>query len=184
MIGGIVIGGIFGDYREMKTARVLTLCTVGALGGCHQDSGNSTQPKPAPHVQAPVTVKKGPSAEDLTAGMVEAATQGKSQLPVKVKFGLTHRPTLGQPLDIDIAVLPQIDASGAELQVTGGDGLSIAPESIQAELAAVETGQVYRRVVKVTPSVDGVLLLGLTILLKHDEVTDSRAFSIPLIVER
>jgi hypothetical protein len=184
VIGGIVIGGIFGDYREMKTARVLMLCTVGALGGCHQDSGNSTQPKPAPHVQAPVTVKKGPSAEELTAGMVEAATQGKSQLPVKVKFGLTHRPTLGQPLDIDIAVLPQIDASGAELQVTGGDGLSVAPESIQAELAAVETGRVYRQVVKVTPSVDGVLLLGLTILLKHDEVTDSRAFSIPLIVER
>jgi hypothetical protein len=168
----------------MKTARVLTLCTVGALGGCHQDSGNSTQPKSAPHVQAPVTVKKGPSAEELTAGMVEAATQGKSQLPVKVKFGLKQRPTLGQPLDIDIAVLPQIDASGAELQVTGGDGLSVAPESIQAELAAVETGQVYRQVVKVTPSADGVLLLGLTILLKHDEVTDSRAFSIPLIVER
>jgi hypothetical protein len=169
----------------MKTARVLTLCTVGALvGGCHQDSGNSTQPKPVPHVQAPVTVKRGPSAEELTAGMVEAATQGKSQLPVKVKFGLTQRPTLGQPLEIDIAVMPQIDAGGAELQVTGGDGLSVAPESIQAELAAVETGKVYRQVVKVTPSVDGVLLLGLTILLKHDEVTDSRAFSIPLIVER
>ena len=184
MIGGIVIGGVFGDYRRMKTARVLTLCTVGALGGCHQDSGNSTQPKPAPHVQAPVTVKKGPSAEELTAGMVEAATQGKSQLPVKIKFGLTQRPTLGQPLEIDIAVMPQIDASGAELQVTGGDGLSVAPESIQAELAAVETGKVYRQVVKVTPSVDGVLLLGLTILLKHDEVIDSRAFSIPLIVDR
>jgi hypothetical protein len=168
----------------MKTARVLTLCTVGALGGCHQDSGNSTQPKPVPHVQAPVTVKKGPSAEELTAGMVEAATQGKSQLPVKVKFSLTQRPTLGQPLEIDIAVMPQIDANGAELQVTGGGGLSVAPESIQAELAAVEAGKVYRQVVKVTPSVDGVLLLGLTILLKHDEVTDSRAFSIPLIVER
>jgi hypothetical protein len=168
----------------MKTARVLTLCTVVALGGCHQDSGNSTQPKSAPHVQVPVTVKKGPSAEELTAGMVEAATQGKSQLPVKVKFGLTQRPTLGQPLDIDIAVMPQIDASGADMQVTGGEGLSVAPESIQAELAAVETGGVYRQVVKVTPSVDGVLLLGLTISLKHDEVIDSRAFSIPLIVGR
>jgi hypothetical protein len=129
-------------------------------------------------------VKKGPSAEELTAGMVEAATQGKSQLPVTVKFGLTQRPMLGQPLDIDIAVLPQIDASGADMQVTGGEGLNVAPESIQAELAALETGRVYRQVVKVTPSADGVLLLGLTISLKHDEVTDSRAFSIPLIVER
>ena len=168
----------------MKTARVLTLCTVGALGGCHQDSGNSTQPKSAPHVQTRVAVKKGPSAEQLTAGMVEAATQGKSQLPVKVKFGLTQRPTVGQPLDIDIAVMPQIDGGAADIQVTGGDGLNVAPESNQAELGAVETGGVYRQVVKVTPSADGVLLLGLTISLKHDEVTDSRAFSIPLIVER
>jgi hypothetical protein len=184
VIRGIVIGGIFGDYRRMKTARVLTLCIVGALGGCHQDSGNSTQPQSAPHVQAPMTVKKGPSAEALTAGMVEAATQGKSLLPVRLKFGLKQRPMLGQPLDIDIAVMPQIDAGAADILVTGGDGLTVAPESIQAELAAVETGRVYRQIVKVTPSVDGVLLLGLSITLKHDETTDSRAFSIPLIVER
>ena len=131
-----------------------------------------------------MAVKKGPSAEELTAGMVEAVTQGKSQLPVQVKFGLTQRPTLGQPLTIDIAVMPQIDASPADIQVTGGDGLSVAPESNQIELPAVEAGQVYRQVVTVTPSLDGVLLLGLTISLKHDELTDSRTFSIPLIVER
>jgi hypothetical protein len=161
------------------------LCTLGALGGCHQDSGNSTQPKSAPHVQAPVTAKKkGPSAEELTAGMVEAATQGKSQLPVKLKFGLKQRPLLGQPLDIDIAVMPQIDAAGADIQVTGGDGLSVAPESTQTGLGAVETGRVYRQIVKVTPAVDGVLLLGLSITLKHDETTEARAFSIPLIVDR
>jgi hypothetical protein len=43
---------------------------------------------------------------------------------------------------------------------------------------------VYRQTVKVTPTVAGVLLLGLTISLKHDEQTESRAFSIPVIVER
>jgi hypothetical protein len=184
VIGGIVIGGVFGDYRRMKTARVLTLCTVGVLSACHQDSGNSTQPQAAPHVQAPVTVKKGPSAEELTAGMVEAATQGKSQLPVKLKFGLKQRPMLGQPLDIDIAVMPQIDAGAADILVTGGDGLTVAPGSNQFDLAAVETGRVYRQIVKVTPALDGVLLLGLSITFKHDETTDSRAFSIPLIVDR
>jgi len=36
----------------------------------------------------------------------------------------------------------------------------------------------------VTPMADGVLLLSLTVSLKHDEMTESRAFSIPLIVER
>jgi hypothetical protein len=43
---------------------------------------------------------------------------------------------------------------------------------------------VYRQSVKVTPTADGVLLLGLTVSLKHDEMIESRAFSIPLIVER
>ena len=58
------------------------------------------------------------------------------------------------------------------------------PGANQFDLPAVEAGQVYRQTVKVTPSAEGVLLLNLTVSLKHDEMTDQRAFSIPLIVER
>jgi hypothetical protein len=68
--------------------------------------------------------------------------------------------------------------------VTGGDSLTVAQDTSQIDLPAVEAGQVYRQSVKVTPSADGVLLLGLNISLKHDEMTESRAFSVPLIVER
>jgi hypothetical protein len=131
-----------------------------------------------------VVAKKGPSAAELTAGMVEAASQGKSQLPVQLKFDLKQRPTPGQTLDIDIALIPHIDGGAADIQVTGGDGLSVAPGTNQIGFPAVEAGQVYRQSVKVTPISDGVLLLGLTISLKHDEMTESRGFSIPLIVER
>jgi hypothetical protein len=131
-----------------------------------------------------VIAKKGPSAADLTVGMVEAASQGKSQLPVELKFDLKQRPAPGQALDIDIALIPQIDAGAAAIQVTGGDGLTVAPGANQIDLPAVEAGQVYRQSVKVTPTADGVLLLGLTVSLKHDEMIESRAFSIPLIVER
>jgi len=180
-----VIGGVFGDHSRMKTARVLMLVTVGLLSACHQDSGPPPQPAPQPRVSsAPVIAKKGPSAADLTAGMVEAASQGKSQLPVELKFDLKQRPALGQALDIDIAVVPQIDASPANVQVTGGDGLTVAQGPNQIDFPAVEAGQVYRQSVTVTPTADGVLLLGLTVSLKHDETTESRAFSIPLIVER
>ncbi len=139
------------------------LVTVGLLSACHKDSGPPPQPAPQPRVSsAPVIAKKGPSAADLTAGMVEAASQGKSQLPVELKFDLKQRPALGQALDIDIAV--------------------VGPNQI--DFPAVEAGQVYRQSVTVTPTADGVLLLGLTVSLKHDETTESRAFSIPLIVER
>jgi hypothetical protein len=179
-----VIGGVFGDHSRMKTARVVLLSTLTAASACHKDSGSA--PPPTPHVnRAPVVVaKKGPTAAELTAGMVEAASQGKSQLPVELKFDLKQRPTLGRALDIDIAVIPQIDASAAGIQVSGGDGLTLAPGPNQIDLPAVEAGQVYRQSVKVTPTADGVLMLSLNISFKHDETTESRAFSIPLIVER
>jgi hypothetical protein len=170
----------------MMTARVLMLCALAATSACHKDSGSPPPPTPAPkpRISVPVVAKKGPSAAELTVGMVEAASQGKSQLPVQLKFDLKQRPIPGQALDIDIALVPQIDAGAANIQVTGGDGLTVAPGTNQIDLPAVEAGQVYRQSVKVTPTADGVLLLGLTISLKHDEMTESRAFSIPLIVER
>jgi hypothetical protein len=160
------------------------LCALVAASACHQDSATPPPPPPKPHVSVPVAAKKGPSAAELTAGMVEAASQGKSQLPVQLKFDLKQRPTPGQALDIDIALIPQIDGGAADIQVTGGDGLNVAPGTNQIGFPAVEAGQVYRQSVKVTPISDGVLLLGLTISLKHDEMTESRGFSIPLIVER
>ena len=160
------------------------LCAAAMVGACHGDSGSSPTPTSAPHVKAPIAAKKGPSAQELTAGMVEAAGQGKSQLPVQLKFDLKERPMLGQALDIGYAVIPQIDASPADIEITGGDGLTVAPGTNQIDLPAVQAGQVYRQSVKVTPTTDGVLLLNLTVSLKHDEMTESRAFSIPLIVDR
>lgn len=166
----------------MSTARVLALCIAAAVTACHKDS--ATEAPPAPRVTAPVIARKGPGAEELTAGMVEAPSQGKSQLPVKLKFTLEQRPTLGQPLDITVAVIPQIDAGAASIQVAGGDGLNVAPEMTSIDLPAVQAGQAYRQGIKVTPTAEGVLVLSLNISLKHDDMTEVRAFSVPLIVER
>ncbi len=161
------------------------LCSALLAGACHRDSETSPPPppRPAPQIHVP-EVKKGPTPEELTAGMVEAVSQGKSRLAVQLKFELPQRPTLGQPLLVNIAVLPQIDANSAEVQVTGGDGLTLPAGANQMDLAAVETGQVYRESFTVTPNVEGVLLLSLTVSFKHDDVAEARVFSLPLIVER
>lgn len=177
----------------MNTGRVpflSLLCTVSLLAGvatmsgCHGDSGAPPPTVATPHIRKPLPTKKGPTAAELTAGMVEAVSQGKSQLGLDLKFDLREKPTVGQPLDIDIAVMPQIDAGAAEVQITGGDGLTVAQGADQIELPNVQAGEVYKQSFKVTPGADGVWLLGLTVTLKHDEMTESRAFSIPVIAER
>ena len=54
----------------------------------------------------------------------------------------------------------------------------------QFEIPAEEAGEVYRETVNVTPNAEGVVLLGVTVVLKHDELVDQRVFSIPIIAER
>jgi hypothetical protein len=113
--------------------------------------------------------------------MVEAVTIGKSTVPVALKFDLPGRPTVGQPLEIVIAILPQITGS-ATLQVTGSDGLQVAPGVGTIEIPSVEPTQAYRVSIATTPTAEGVQLLGLNVSVTHDDTTEVRSFLVPVIV--
>jgi hypothetical protein len=166
----------------MIKPRVLWLCAVVALAACHRQPSSAPQAKPAPQVRVPVPAQHGPTPAELTAGMVEAASQGKSQAPVALKFDLLQRPTVGQPLEIALAIEPQVSADSAIINVSGSDSLQLAVGERQIEIPSIEASQVYRHSIKVTPTADGVLLLNVTVGLKHDQIADSRAFTVPIIV--
>jgi hypothetical protein len=188
-----VIGGTFGDDTHMagdamRTASIpiLLLCAVAALSACNRDSSSvpagdtTTRVKP----KAPGPAKAGPTAAEQTAGMVQAATQGKSQLPVELKFDLGARPKVGQVLEINLALIAQIPANSITLLARGADDLTVAPEASQFDINAEEADAVYRQTLKVTPNAEGVSLVGVTVSLKHDDITEQRVFSIPIIAER
>jgi hypothetical protein len=165
-------------------APLLLLVAAAMLNACHKDAGDTAAPAAQVKPKAPVAPKLGPTVAEQTANMVEAAAQGKSQLPVQLKFELMQRPKMGQGLEINLALIPQIDGSPAIIKVTGGDGLTVASEASEFNIPAATAGEVYRQTVSVTPDAEGVLLLGVTVSLKHDELTDLKSFSIPLIADR
>src|SRR5258708_35717098 len=99
----------------MTTGRMLALVAAVLLAACHGEPKQAPAVTTAPAAAAPV-VKRGQTPEELTAGMVEAVTTGKSAAQVAVKFDLPQRPSGGKRLDIVIAVLPQIAASSAMVQ--------------------------------------------------------------------
>jgi hypothetical protein len=166
----------------MNKGRTVLLCAVALFAGCHGDTSQAPQVTSVPRIKAPPATKRGPSPEELTVGMVEAVTMGKSTVPVAVKFDVPERPVVGQPAEVVVAVMPQISADLALLTVKASDGLPLADAASPIEMPSVEPTQVYRHNVKVVPNAEGVQLLELDVALKHDDVTETRVFSVPLIV--
>jgi hypothetical protein len=166
----------------MTTGAKLALVTAMLLAACHGEPNQAPAVAPAPAASAATVVKRGPTPEELTAGMVEAVTVGKSTAPIAIKFDLPQRPSVGKRFDVVIAVLPQISASSAIVQVSSSDGLQLAANLAPIEIPSLDPTQVYRLNIPVTPTADGVQLLGLSVSLKEDDTAESRAFSVPIIV--
>src|ERR1700726_4052349 len=166
----------------MSTGSKLAFVAAVLLAACHGEPKQAPAVTLAPAASAPAAVKRGQSPEELTAGMVEAVTIGKSTAPGAVKFDLPKRPSVGKRFDVVIAVLPQIAASSAMVQVVGSEGLQLAPNFAPIEIPSLDPTQVYRLSIPVTPTADGVHLLGLSVSLKQDDLAESRSFSVPIIV--
>jgi hypothetical protein len=176
-----------GDTMRTKHAAggiAAALLAAAALAGCGQDAKTPVATPTAPHIKANLPVKKGPSAEELTTGMAAAPTLGKSSLPLDLKFELGDRPKIGQRLDINLALLPQVSGGPATVRAGGEAGIDAAPGENQFDLPELEAGEVYRQTLHVTPNTEGVLLVSITVTLKHDDIDDSRVFSVPVIVDR
>jgi hypothetical protein len=164
--------------------RIIILLAIAGATACHRDQGRAPAlpAKPKAGVQATAPNQGGPNPQELTAGMVEAVAQGKAQSPIDLKFDLLERPVPGQPLDVAIALLPQTAAQSATIAVTGSDGLKVDPGEAQFEFPAVEAAQVYRHSIKVTPTSEGFYLLTLAVSLQREQTSDSRVFSVPILV--
>ncbi len=166
------------------TLAAVICAAASLLHGCGQDANLPASGPAAPHFKAAGAVKKGPTAEELTAGMAEAPALGKSPLPVDLKFELAGRPKIGQMLEINVALVPQLAGGPATVQVSDANGLDAAQGENQFDIPEVEPGAVYRHTLKLTPNTDGVLLVGLTVSVQHDEINDSKVFAVPVIVDR
>jgi hypothetical protein len=169
---------------NVRAARFIVPMVMAALlvAACQQDSSQSSTYKTSTKRKGAPVVKKGPSAQQQTAGMVTAASPGHSNIPLSLKFDLEDRPAVGHALEIEIALLPQLSATAGTLQIADSAGIDVAAAAAQTDIPAIEPDQVYRSKILVTPNREGVLFLNIVVSVKHDEQTDSRSFSIPIIV--
>jgi hypothetical protein len=155
-----------------------------ALSGCGGSSSASTQAAiQAKKKSATQAQQKAGSASSLPSDMVAAVSAGRAGPPVEVKFDLRDLPQAGQPLDVDIAVVPDSPSiSRIYAKFQGGDDFSLVDGGELAQVDKPAAGSVIRHVVRVVPKRDGIFALSATVSVDLADDSLTRTFSIPVIV--
>jgi hypothetical protein len=154
----------------------LSLDGCGSSSSASGDAAHSGTKKATSHRAADPS---GLAPED----MVAAVSAGKGGPPVGLRFAVRSSPEAGQPVDVDLAILPNAVAiDHLEGKVQGGENVSVVEG---AEIAAVEKpsqGTVIRHVIRLLPKQDGISIVtvAINVDLGNDSIT--RTFTIPVIV--
>lgn len=153
-----------------------------ALHGCgsSKDSTDAANKKSASAMVKKQVVDPG---NRPPADMVAAVSAGKGGPPVGLKYELRTSPQAGQPLDLDLAVLP--DAQSIErinAKFRGSDGLDLVEGGDLAAVDKPAQGAVIRHIVRLLPKQDGIYTItaAVSVDLASDSIT--RTFTIPIIV--
>ena len=178
----VAADGASAHLRSPAALRAFALCvavTVPFLCGC----GSSGEPESAAAPQASSAKAKHATAPaDPTADMIAAVSGTKAPPQVKVKFALSTRPQPGEPLQVDLALIPlDPDLLLMTAKFDGEDGLTLitggAPLAVEKPAAQVA----IKHTVTVVPKADGIYALRATVTTGTDGDSKTAVFSIPVI---
>ena len=153
---------------------LLGLCACGSSSG-NADAAHSKQTS----ISKRVTDPTNRPPED----MVAAVSVGKGGPPVGLKFELRSRPQPGQPVDLDLVVLPDAAAiDRIDGRFDGSENLALVEGGDLGAIEKPAQGSVIRHVVRLLPKQDGIFTVtaAVTVTLANDSIT--RTFTIPVVV--
>ena len=159
----------------------LVLAAAAILAGCgsHSPGGGAAS---APGAK---TVAKKPlnPMDQLSRNMVSAVASTKpSMVPVQVKFELRGRPDVGQPVDLDLAIVPMsASVDRVSGKVEGEDGLELVEGGDIAASDRPTEGVPIRHTVKVLPKREGIFTVRTTLVVSASGVASTESYSMPLI---
>jgi hypothetical protein len=162
--------------------RNLALCVAAAalLLGCGSGS-SSDAAKPA--TAGPVSRKAANAADALSRNMVSAVAANKpSALPIQVKFELRERPQVGQPVEVNLAIVPMsASVDRVSGKVEGEEGLEVIEGGQIAATDRPAEGVPIRQSVKVLPKQEGIFTVHAVVSVDAAGQTSTEAYAMPLI---
>ncbi len=152
----------------------MALATALALTGCN------SQPDPTAST-TPSGAAKRPAAPD--GDMVEAFSANRTQAGlVDLKFSVTRRPQVGEPVDIELSLTPAVELERLFARFQAADGLQIVEGAETPHLEHPAERVPIGHKLTVVARADGIYYLTAIVLADSDKESVARTFSIPIIV--
>jgi hypothetical protein len=172
----------------MKTSTRISRagCVVAVAGvllglyGCGSSSGTAD---PAHSKQKSGAQRVTDPANRPPQDMVAAVSVGKGGPPVSLKFELRSTPQAGQPVDLDLAVLPDAPAiERIDGRIDGNENLTLVDGGDLAAIEKPAQGSVIRHVVRLLPKQDGIFTVTAAVTVTLPDYSITRTFTIPVVV--
>jgi hypothetical protein len=165
---------ITGAARAGLTATVFA-CLL-ALAGCGGSQPDATASTPA---KSGAARKTGPAGDgDMVAAF--SATRGQPGL-VDLKFKLDKRPAVGEPVDIEFAMVPTVELERLFARFQASDGLQIVSGAESEHFEHPTRGMAVSHKLTVTAKTDGIFYVTAVVLADSDSESIARTFAVPLI---
>jgi hypothetical protein len=153
--------------------------------GCGSDpepeaAATPPAPQPAAAAQASAPTPAAP-VENPTARMARAVGNGKPGAAVDIRYEFVAKPAVGQPTELEIALVPSAGVDSLEAKVSGMDGITLAGP-LTASFEGVEAGKPYMHKVSVLPDRSGVYYVTVSVTTQIGGQALARTFSIPFVV--
>jgi hypothetical protein len=167
--------------RSFSRNLVWLAVVAGAVWGC---SGGEPSAAAKQAMQAAAAKKKAANPqEERLRNMVSAVPANKAgTVPLQVKFEVRGRPDLGQPVDVDLMIVPltgTTDRVSGKVEADDGlevvDGAQIPPADRPVQGVPIE------HLIKVLPKRDGIFTFSATLTVESGGLSSSETFSMPLI---
>jgi len=122
-----------------------------------------------------------PAPAPVDDGLANAVAVGKTAAAVDLRYGLSTKPAVGTPFEVELAFTPRVHADSLEIEATGMPGLVIA-SGATAKFAPVKADERYSAKVLLQVTQTGLYYIGVTAKLTTQVQTDARTFSVPVVV--
>jgi hypothetical protein len=118
----------------------------------------------------------------LPPEMVAAVSASKSSLIIGVHFALGGQPVIGQPLPVDIAIVPHQPFAAVSVHFLGPDGLAVTSGKDMPTQSAIVPGKILTHKLTLEPSREGVFMVTAAVETESEDGMIVRIYSIPVIV--